>query len=55
MGNESLKDKMNKKVIPLLLEYFMNTETEVRDILKKCGFELVKQNDQEKWPLEVKE
>jgi len=55
MGNESLKNKMNKKVIPLLLEYFMNTETEVRDILNKCGFELVKENDQEKWPLEVKE
>jgi len=55
MGNETLKDKMNKKVIPLLLEYFMNDEQEVIKILQTCGFTLEEVNGKIKWPFEVKE
>lgn len=32
--NKDLPEIMNRKVIPLLLEYFMNDETEVTQILK---------------------
>ena len=32
----SLTEKMNRKVIPLLLEYFYNDEKEVKGILEKC-------------------
>ncbi|NCN05118.1 MAG: AAA domain-containing protein [Spirochaetales bacterium] len=40
---------MNNKVIPLLLEYFMNDEKEVRDILKVAELRL-KENS---WPIEI--
>lgn len=40
---------MNNKVIPLLLEYFMNDEKEVRDILKAAELRL-KENS---WPIEI--
>ena len=40
---------MNKKVIPLLLEYFMNDENEVRDILKSAGLSV----DENSWPLRI--
>lgn len=44
MGNHSdLIEGMNKKVIPLLLEYFMNDEKEVKGILESAG--LVLEND----------
>jgi len=33
----SIKEIMNKKVIPLLLEYYMNDEKEVRNILEAAG------------------
>ncbi len=46
----SLVERMNKKVIPLLLEYFMNDENEVRDILSAAGLEL----EDETWPLKIK-
>jgi 5-methylcytosine-specific restriction protein B len=38
MGDDyDLEKTINHKVIPLLLEYFMNTEKEVIDILKEAG------------------
>ena len=47
--NFDLIATMNKKVIPLLLEYFMNDEKEVKEILQKAGFTV----DAENWPLKV--
>lgn len=50
MGKEhDLTNRMNKKVIPLLLEYFMNDEKEVREILKYAGLEIVEPS----WPLQI--
>lgn len=45
----TLEQRMNRKVIPLLLEYFMNDEKEVKDILTYAGLNLVKDS----WPLEI--
>ena len=47
--NMSLTERMNKKVIPLLLEYFMNDETEVNGILTNAG--LVVEPDS--WPMKI--
>lgn len=43
----SLEKTINHKVIPLLLEYFMNSEKEVTDILKEAGIAI---GD---WPLRM--
>jgi 5-methylcytosine-specific restriction protein B len=48
-GDEDLLDRMNLKVIPLLLEYYMNDETEVKKILSSAGLEV----DSESWPLRI--
>lgn len=49
MGEEYTLDKtINNKVIPLLLEYFMNDEKEVATILKAAGIEV------EGWPMKMK-
>jgi hypothetical protein len=48
--SDSLLNKMNKKVIPLLLEYFMNDDKEVKGILQHAGMEV----DDTAWPLEIK-
>lgn len=45
----TLQKRMNRKVIPLLLEYFMNDEKEVRKILSYAGL-IVKEGT---WPLEI--
>lgn len=51
MGDDfDLKSTIDKKIIPLLLEYFMNDEKEVVKILEYAGLEV---NDH--WPLELKE
>lgn len=50
-NNMTLKQRMNKKVIPLLLEYFMNDEDEVRKILKKADLKVKEGEDI--WPLEI--
>ncbi|MFW5871966.1 MAG: McrB family protein [bacterium] len=47
--NKDLVQRMNKKVIPLLLEYYMNDEKEVKDILKSAGL-IVEENS---WPLRI--
>ena len=44
-----LVKRMNNKVIPLLLEYYMNDEKEVRSILQ---FALLK-IDETSWPLRI--
>jgi len=44
-----LIDCVNKKITPLLLEYFMNDDKEVKDILSYAGF-IVEENS---WPLSV--
>ena len=48
-GDEDLLDRMNLKVIPLLLEYYMNDEAEVKKILYTAGLEV----DSESWPLRI--
>ncbi|MGM0746242.1 MAG: McrB family protein, partial [Bacteroidota bacterium] len=45
----TLKQRMNRRVIPLLLEYFMNDEKEVRDILTHAGLSI----EEDSWPLEI--
>lgn len=47
--NESLENVMNLEIIPLLMEYFMNNEEEVIDILTQTGLTLKKQD----FPIEV--
>jgi 5-methylcytosine-specific restriction protein B len=48
MGDDyNLEKTINHKVIPLLLEYFMNTEKEVIDILKEAGITIGG------WPLKM--
>ena len=49
MGDFNLIECMNNKVIPLLLEYFMNDEKEVRGILDFAGLAI---SDNE-WPLRI--
>lgn len=46
---QSLVERMNRKVIPLLLEYFMNDEKEVKGILKSAGLVV----DGNTWPLKI--
>ncbi|EAQ40498.1 ATPase family associated with various cellular activities (AAA) [Dokdonia sp. MED134] len=45
--NFQLSSTINNKVIPLLLEYFMNDEEEVKSILKEAGLEVGG------WPLKL--
>lgn len=47
--NNDLVKRMNNKVIPLLLEYFMNDDKEVRSILYKAGLEV----ETDSWPLRI--
>jgi 5-methylcytosine-specific restriction protein B len=48
--NKDLVQCMNKKVIPLLLEYFMNDVDEVKSILTKyAGLEI----EENSWPLKI--
>jgi 5-methylcytosine-specific restriction protein B len=50
MGNGyDLVGSMNRKVIPLLLEYFMNDEKEVKEILVKAGLSVIEKS----WPLRI--
>jgi 5-methylcytosine-specific restriction protein B len=44
-----LIQRMNRKVIPLLLEYFMNDEKEVKDILQKFGLKI----EPNSWPIKI--
>ena len=47
--NTDLLQIMNKKVIPLLLEYYMNDEQEVKEILKNAGLKV----EEGVWPLKI--
>ena len=47
--NNDLIKRMNKKVIPLLLEYYMNDEKEVKDILNAVGLKI----EDNSWPLKI--
>jgi 5-methylcytosine-specific restriction protein B len=47
--NENLVSIINQKVIPLLMEYFMNDGDEVKRILHKSGFVV----DEKSWPLKI--
>jgi len=50
MGDDyELINRMNKKVIPLLLEYFMNDDDEVKEILKKAKLAI----NNQAWPLKI--
>lgn len=45
----NLVDCINNKVIPLLLEYFLNDENEVKNVLTHAGLEV----QDESWPLQI--
>ena len=47
--NKDLIQRMNKKVIPLLLEYFMNDEKEVKGILYNAGLQV----EENSWPIKL--
>lgn len=47
--NKDLIQRMNKKVIPLLLEYFMNNEKEVKEILFNAGLQI----EENSWPIKI--
>ncbi|HSD07639.1 EVE domain-containing protein [Flavobacterium sp.] len=47
--NTDLVQRMNKKVIPLLLEYYMNDEKEVKGILKSAGLII----EEDSWPIRI--
>jgi 5-methylcytosine-specific restriction enzyme B len=47
--NKDLIQRMNKKVIPLLLEYFMNDEKEVKGILQSAGLKI----EENSWPIRI--
>ena len=50
METDNLEKIMNKKVIPLLTEYFMNSSDDVKEILNNIGrFNIVEGS----WPLQV--
>ena len=50
MGEDKdLVRRMNKKVIPLLLEYYMNDEKEVKGILQSAGLTI----EEKSWPLRI--
>ncbi|MFN5007275.1 MAG: AAA family ATPase [Ignavibacteria bacterium] len=44
-----LIQRMNRKVIPLLLEYFMNDEKEVKEILQSVGLKI----EPNSWPIKI--
>jgi 5-methylcytosine-specific restriction protein B len=41
--------RMNNKVIPLLLEYYMNDEKEVKALLQLAGLQV----EEKSWPLRI--
>jgi 5-methylcytosine-specific restriction protein B len=47
--NNNLIERMNKKVIPLLLEYYMNDKNEVSKILYNAGLQV----EEKTWPLKI--
>jgi len=47
--NKDLVQRINKKVIPLLLEYYMNDGNEVKAILNSAGLKI----ENSSWPLEI--
>ncbi len=47
--NKDLVQRMNKKVIPLLLEYYMNDDKEVKGILQSAGLRL----EEGSWPIRI--
>jgi len=47
--NKDLVERMNKKVIPLLLEYYMNDDDEVKRILRFAGLTI----EDKSWPLKI--
>jgi 5-methylcytosine-specific restriction protein B len=47
--NKDLVHRMNKKVIPLLLEYYMNDEEEVKKILTYADLKI----ENKSWPIRI--
>ena len=47
--NKDLVERMNKKVIPLLLEYYMNDKEEVKAILNSANLKI----EDDSWPLRI--
>ncbi len=48
-NDTTLKQRMNRKIIPLLLEYFMNDEKEVKSILEYADLQI----EENSWPLRI--
>ena len=48
-NNRDLVQRMNKKVIPLLLEYYMNDEKDVKGILESASITI----EENSWPLRI--
>ena len=48
-NNKTLTERMNNKIIPLLLEYYMNDEKEVKGIIQTAGLAI----EEDKWPLRI--
>lgn len=48
-NSDNLVERMNQKVIPLLLEYYMNDEKEVKKILNGAGMEVI----EDSWPIRI--
>jgi len=48
-NQDNLIDRMNMKVIPLLLEYYMNDEKEVKKLLYGAGLEVI----EDSWPIRI--
>ncbi len=48
-SSDNLIERMNQKVIPLLLEYYMNDEEEVKKILNEAGLDIIENS----WPIRI--
>ena len=51
MTEDKLETKLNQRVIPLLMEYFMNDDKQVMEILNGAGLKV----NESVWPLQVSE
>jgi len=51
MSKDKLETKLNQRVIPLLMEYFMNDDKQVKEILNGAGLKV----NESVWPLQVSE
>ena len=46
---DNLISRINNKIVPLLLEYYMNDEKEIKSILTNAGLEVMGNS----WPIKI--